>query len=62
MLPLAAGIYRDGLFAMSYVQWQLEMIVASLCMSYPFKGYEILRCLVKTTRHIQIGPHNEGSF
>ena len=36
----------NGLLAINYLQWQLEIIVASCCMTYHWKAYEILRISV----------------
>ena len=38
----------NGLFAMNYLRWQLDIIVASCCMSYHWKAYEIWRITMKT--------------
>ena len=36
----------DGLLAMNYLRWQLEIIVASCCMGYHWKASKILRITV----------------
>ena len=38
----------NSFFAMNYLQWQLEIIFASCCMSYHWKAYGILRITMKT--------------
>ena len=37
----------NGLLAIIYLRWQLEIIVALCCMSYHWKAYEALRITVK---------------
>ena len=51
-----SGIPCNGLLVMNYLRWQLEIIVASCCMSYHWKAYLSLRITVKTVwNQIKIG-------